>query len=191
MKKPWLSTIRNLITTLMAILLLGCAGAPQKENLQVPPPADCWLLQPLVYQLRHSAQLEYQGKQEMLEGFMMLDLIKEQAHLVIFNSLGLTLLNLKIKPHQYKLAEASIENRKKSAINRTEQKFAKIVAAAVQNIFFSLQEGLHKRNSDKQKKVVEFTGTPLKLTKISERQQKPTWTTTYCNYQKFAAGQLP
>ena len=191
MKKLWLSTIRNLITALLILMLLGCAGAPQKVTPQAPSPANCWLLQTAVYRLRHSAQLEYQGKQKTLEGFMELDLIKERAHLVIFNSLGLTLLNLEIEPHQYKPAQASTEKRANNSPNRREQKFAQLIAVAVQNIFFSLKDELREPDSGKQKKVVEFTGTPLKLTKISERREKPVWTTTYNNYQKFAAGELP
>jgi hypothetical protein len=110
---------------------------------------------------------------------------------VIFNSLGLTLLNLEIEPHQHQQAQTSTGNRAKIRPNRREQKFAQLVAVAVQNIFFGLKEELRESNSGKQKKVVEFTGTPPKLTKISERRLKPAWTTTYHNYQKFAAGEFP
>ena len=191
MKKLWLSTSRNLATFLLALLLLSCAGLASEELSQKPAPPGCWLLQPVVYRLRHSARLEYHGKQEMLEGFMELDLKRERAHLVIFNSLGLTLLNLEIEPDYYKLVQSNAESKKVATPNRREQQFSKTVAAAVQHIFLSLKSDKEEFKRGDQRLLLEFSETPPNLIKISERQYQPSWIATYHDYQKFAAGELP
>lgn len=187
MKKPWLSNSRKpailIIGSLLTLLLSSCAQAPQKKLSFAAPPKACWLLQPQVYRLRHSAQLEFQGKQEMLQGFMELDLQNEQARLVIFNSLGMTLLNLEVEPDNYKLSK----NKKIKPSGRREQQFAKLVASAVQHIFFSLS---HKKEQ-KRKALAEFDGNPPELIGVKEQPVNPAWVATYHNYKEFTAGRLP
>ncbi|MBN2809552.1 MAG: hypothetical protein JXR80_08695, partial [Deltaproteobacteria bacterium] len=90
MKKTWLLINHNLLALLLAGLLLSCTNLPRPKPEFSPRPPACWLLQPVTYRLRHSAQLEYRGKKEMLEGFMELDLKEDRAHLIIFTSFGLT-----------------------------------------------------------------------------------------------------
>jgi len=191
MTKPWLSTSRKLAACLLACLLLSCAGLAEREQPGSPLPEDCWLQQKVVYRLRHSAKLEYQGKQEMLEGFMELDLKKERAHLIIFNRLGLTLLNLEIEPSGYKFAQSNPDSNREMPANRREQQFAKTVATAVQHIFFSLTKKKKEAQANKPKRLIEFSEVAPELITISEYQQKPAWVATYNNYREFMAGRLP
>jgi len=188
MKRP----ILNFLAIFLVSMMLSCAGS-QRHSAQTYPllPNDCWLSQTAIYRLRHSAKLEYKDKQEILEGFMELDLKRCRAHLAIFNNLGLTLLNIKIEPDRYQLVETSTGTEKEVARNKREQLFASAVASAVQHIFFSLKSCQKHQQSGDQQPHSEFSGTPPKLTKISEKQPDPTWSVTYHDYQKGVAGWLP
>ena len=182
--------MKNLTTSLLVFLLLSCAGS-QTMRQPSPLPPDCWLLQPVIYRLRQSAQLEYQGKKEMLEGFMELDLTQDRAHLVIFSALGLTLLNIEIERNSYQLAETAGGSGNGAPLNRQKQQFAVAVATAVQHIFLSLERDLKNNCSNDPPTLAKFNGTPLRLTKISENRQKPTWIVTYHDYDNDPTNRLP
>ncbi|MEA3334192.1 MAG: DUF3261 domain-containing protein [Pseudomonadota bacterium] len=175
---------------LLLFSILSCAGSsPQTQSPNSRLPADCWLLQPVAYRLRQSAKLEYRDKQEMLEGFMELDLKQRRAHLVIFNALGLTLLNLEVERHGYELVEATINPKDQSPANRRKQQFANAVATAVQNIFFSLKNCRESFNDRNPQPVTEFSGKPPRLTKICDNRQKPRWVVTFHDYDQELVGQ--
>ncbi|MEA3347631.1 MAG: lipoprotein insertase outer membrane protein LolB [Pseudomonadota bacterium] len=182
--------MKNLTASLLVLLLFSCAGS---QTVQRPSPLapECWLSQPVIYRLRQSAQLEYQGKKEMLEGFMELDLTQDLTHLVIFNALGLTLLNIEIERHRYQLAETDSESEDETPPNRRKQQFAAAVATAVQHIFFSLESNRKNYCRDNPPALAKFKGTPPRLTRISENRQKPTWTVTYHDYDNDPAHRLP
>ena len=184
-------TTRILSAFFMAFLLFSCASSPQAGLSHSPRPADCWLLQPVIYRMRQSARLEYQGKKEMLEGFMELDLNRDRAHLVIFNSLGLTLLNIEVEHHRYQLIEVATRSGDKLEPNRRKQQFAAAVATAVQNIFFKLKSCQKNHHTEYQQPYAEFSESPPRLTKISDNRHKPTWIVTYHDYGKGPAGRLP
>ena len=120
----------------------------------------------------------------MLEGFMELDLKQKRAHLVIFSPLGLTLLNIQVEPHAYKLVEASTDLKNQPPTDRRKQQFAKMVATAVQHIFFSLESYRETFADRRSQAVTEFSGKPLRLTKIRADRQEPTWTVTYHDYSQ-------
>ena len=187
MKRPTLS----LAAIFLAGLLLSCAGSPQAGLPHSPLSTDCWLSQPAIYRLRQSAQLEYQGKQEILEGFMELDLKRDRAHLVIFNALGLTLLNIEIERHGYQLAGAVSKAKDEFTPSRRKQQFAASVATAVQHIFFSLENSWEDHHSSDQPPSVVLFGSPPRLTKICDNLEKPAWSVTYHDYRKSPAGWLP
>ncbi len=182
--------MKNLTAAFLAVLLFSCAG-PQIVRQPSPQPPDCWLLQPVIYRLRQSAQLEYQEKKEMLEGFMELDLTQNRAHLVIFSALGLTLLNIEIERHSYQIAKADCGSKDELPPSRRKQQFAAAVATAVQHIFFSLGSGRKDHPGGGQSTLAEFSDTPPILTKISENRQKPTWSVTYHDYTQGSNNQLP
>lgn len=182
--------MKNLAAAFLAFLLFSCAG-PQTVRQPSPQPPDCWLLQPVIYRLRQSAQLEYQEKKEMLEGFMELDLTRNRAHLVIFSTLGLTLLNIEIERHSYQIVETDSRAEDEAPPNRRKQQFAAAVAAAVQHIFLSLESDRKNYCRDNPPAPAEFNGTPPILTKISEHRQKPTWSVTYHDYTQGSNNQLP
>ena len=191
MKRFMKRTTRYLAAIFLTCLLLSCAGSHQAKPPHSPLPADCWLSQPTIYRLRQSARLEYQGKQEILEGFMELDLNRDRAHLIIFNALGLTLLNIEVERHRYQLAEAVNKAKDEFTPNRRKQQFAEAVATAVQHIFFSLERSWENHHYNDQPPRVVFFGSPPRLTKICEKLEKPTWSVTYHNYHKGPAGWLP
>ena len=179
-----------LLTIFLLFLMLSCAASPpQSQTPHSRLANDCWLLQPAIYRLRQSAKLEYQNKEEMLEGFMELDLKQKQAHLVIFNALGLTLLNIEVEPHRYQIVEAATDPEDQPPANRRKQQFAHAVATAVQHIFFSL-ENHRKTFADRKPQIVtEFSGKPPRLTKICDNRQKPSWVVTYHDYDQELVGQ--
>ena len=113
---------------------------------------------------------------------MELDLTQDRTHLVIFNALGLTLLNIEIERHRYQLAETDSESEDGTPANRRKQQFAAAVATAVQHIFFSLESDRKNYCRDNPSALAKFNGTPPRLTRISENRQKPTWTVTYHDY---------
>ena len=183
---------KRLAASLLAFMLLSCAGPLHQAELPDSPlPANCWLSQPVIYRLRQSARLEYPGKDEILEGFMELDLNQDRAHLVIFSGLGLTLLNIEVERHRYQLVETVTESKDGVTANRRKQQFAAAVATAVQHIFFSLESCQKNHHAGGQPPHAEFSSTPPRLTRISESRQKPTWFVTYHNYHKGPAGRLP
>ena len=186
---------KHLAAAFLALLLISCAGPPQAELPCSPLPTDCWLLQPAIYRLRQSAKLEYQGKTEMLEGFMELDLNRDRAHLMIFNSLGLTLLNIEVERHCYQLANATTKPGDELGPNRRTRQFATAAATAVQHIFFSLESCQKNHYAKTKHPSAEFGGSPPRLMKISENRQNPIWTVTYKDYNKSydkdPAGRLP
>lgn len=123
---------------------------------------------------------------------MELDLKQKRAHLVIFSPLGLTLLNIEVEPHAYKLVEASTDLKNQPPPDRRKQQFAKMTATAVQHIFFSLKSYRKTFADHHPQTVTEFSGTPPRLTKIRAEQQNPTWTVTYHDYgQQGSAVGLP
>ena len=183
--------MRNLIAFFLALLLGSCAGPPQAGLANAPRPADCWLLQPAIYRMRQSARLEYQEKEKMLEGFMELDLNRDRAHLVIFNNLGLTLLNIEVEPHGYQLLEAAHKPGDQLGPNRRKQQFAAAVATALQNIYFRLKNCQKNHHANPEQLLTEFSKSPPRLIKISESRYKPAWIVTYHDYGKGPAGRLP
>ena len=196
--KSWLLSLRHIrhircpLAISLLFILLSCAGSsPPTQSPSPRLPDDCWLLQPVVYRLRQSAKLVYQDKQEMLDGFMELDLKQHRAHLVIFSPLGLTLLNIIIKPHAYKLVEASTTLKNQPPPDRRKQQFAKMVATAVQHIFFSLENYRETFANCSPQTVTEFSGKPPRLTKISADRQDPTWTVTFHDYDQEKIHRLP
>ena len=188
---PLKQPMRNLIAFFLALLLHSCAGPPQAGPANSPQPADCWLLQPAIYRMRQSAQLEYQGKEEMLEGFMELDLNRGRAHLVIFSNLGLTLLNIEVEPHRYQLIEVASKPGDQLGPNQRKQQFAATVATALQNIYFRLKSCQKNHHANPEQLSTEFSKSPPRLTKISESRHKPAWIVTYHDYGKGPAGRLP
>ena len=177
----------NLILFPVLLALISCSPVtpirtPQTESLTAPLPASCWLLQPVTYRFRHSAEIEYQDKKELIEGFMELNLKQNRAHLVIFTALGVTLLNLEIKPHSFTFADTGSHNKR-------EQRFAAAVAGSVQKIFFSLKNC----NDPKSQIKADFRGTSgsTELTGLDEKQSDPDWFVTYSNYHSYPCGRLP
>jgi hypothetical protein len=136
----------------------------------------------VTYKLRQSAKLEYQNKQEFFEGFMELDLIQDQAHLVIFTALGVTLINLEIKPHSFNFADTGSHNKR-------EQRFAGAVADSIQKVFFSFKNH-NSPLSHLQVNLCETSGL-AKLVRISAKRSKPDWIVTYSNYNNYPCGRLP
>jgi outer membrane biogenesis lipoprotein LolB len=178
----------NLILFSILLILISCSPpvAPdrlrQDENITVSLPAGCWLLQPVTYRLRQSAKLEYQNNEEFFEGFMDLDLKQNQAHLVIFTALGVTLLNLEIKPHNFSFADTGSHNKR-------EQRFAAVVADSVQKIFFSLKN--YKDEKSLLKIDCRENRDATELVKISSNQSRPHWFVTYSNYKNYPGSRLP
>jgi|GEM_PF-6308572 len=172
--------------SLLLTLISGCQVVPnrplQTADISAPLPADIWLLQPVTYRFRQSAKLEYKNKEEFFEGFMKLDLKQNRAHLVVFTALGVTLLNLDIKPHSFTFAGTGSHNKQ-------EQRFAAAVAGTVQKIFFSLI----KCNAPKSKLQVNFRDIAgsTELSKISAKQSKPNWIVTYSDYHNYPCGRIP
>ena len=173
----------NLILFSLLLTLISCCQAVPNRLLQTaditaPLPIDNWLLQPATYRFRQSAKLEYKNKEEFFEGFMTLDLKQNRAHLVVFTALGVTLLNLEIKPHSFTFADTGSHNKQ-------EQRFAAAVAGAVQKIFFSL--------TPKSKIQVNFRDIagPTELSKICATQSNPNWIVTYSDYHNFTCGRIP
>ena len=121
---------------------------------------------------------------------MELDLKQKRAHLVIFSPLGLTLLNIEVEPHAYKLVEAPTDL-KDQPPTRRKQQFAKMVATAVQHIFFSLESYQETFADRRSHAVTEFSNKPPRLTKISADRQDPTWTVTYHDYDQGKVHRLP
>ena len=175
------------LTLLTALFILTACCRPASnlipaEKFSVALPTDCWLLKPVTYQLRHSAELEFQDKQQLLEGFMELDLQQQQAHLAIFTGLGVTLLNLEIKPQSFSFTDAGSHNRR-------DQRFAAAVAGAVEKIFLSLSD-CHQRKS---KFAVEFrpASKTTELCKIRTKPAASGWEVTYADYHDYPCGRLP
>lgn len=177
----------NLILFSLLFTLISCCQAvPDKPlltaEMATPLPAKSWLLQPAIYQFRQSAKLEYQDKEEFFEGFMELDLKQNRAHLVIFTALGVTLLNLEIKPHSFTFAGSGSHNKQ-------EQRFATAVTGAVQKIFFSLKD--HTQTQSQIKVNLSETSGSAELSQISAGQSNPDWIVTYANYHDYPCGRLP
>ncbi len=175
------------LTLLTALFVLTACCRPASnlipvEKFSATLPIDCWLLKPVTYRLRHSAELEFQNKQQLLEGFMELDLRQQQAHLVIFTGLGVTLLNLEIKPQSFSFTDAGPHNRR-------DQRFAAAVAGAVGKIFLSLSD-CHQRKSGF---AVEFRPAPEtnELYKIGTTSAASGWEVTYADYHDYPCGRLP
>ncbi len=154
---------------------------PSKKSA-AKPPADCWLLKPVSYQLRHSAELKFRNKQQFLEGFMELDLRRRQARLAIFTGLGVTLLNLEIKPQSFSFTDSGPHNRK-------EKRFAAAVAGAVGKIFFSLGD----YQQGKSEITVKFRPGPegTELYKIGTQPAASGWEVTYADYHNYNCARLP
>ncbi|MCK5914668.1 MAG: hypothetical protein KAG92_00895, partial [Deltaproteobacteria bacterium] len=119
------------IALLLLLLLFSCAGPGSNHptgingiNTQLPD--TCWLLQDKAYRLRQSARLEYLDKKEIFEGFMELDLKQSRAHLIIFTTLGVTLLNIEIENHSFSFADTTGSK----SPGRQEKRFATAVATA-------------------------------------------------------------
>ena len=122
---------------------------------------------------------------------MELDLSRNRAHLVIFSTLGLTLLNIEVERHQYQLAKTVTEPGESLTPDLRKQQFAATVATAVQHVFLSLEDYHNNHHAGDQQLLTESSGTPPRLTKISENRQKPAWSVTYHDYHKGPAGWLP
>ncbi len=176
----------NLILLPALLILIACTQtAPVRlatENFKPPLPANCWLLQPEGYKLRQSAKLEYKNSEEFFEGFMELDLQQNRAQLVIFTALGVTLLNLEIKPHSFTFANTGPHNIR-------EQHFAAAVAGSVQKIFFSFRK--HSDPKSQLQVNLHNTSGSAELSRISAKQSNPNWIVTYSDYHDYPCGRLP
>jgi len=182
-----IKTKLSLLLFPVLLILISCSQTVQDKSLQAqktaaPLPADCWLLQPVNYRLRQSAKLEFQNREEFFEGFMELDLKQNRAHLVIFTTLGVTLLNLEIKPRSFTFADTGSHNKR-------EQHFAAAVADSVQKIFFSLKK-YNTPKSQFQVKFRNFSGSS-EISRISTKQSNPDWVVNYSNYHDYPCGRLP
>ncbi len=176
--------ILALLPTLLILISCGQAVPVRPTVGDITPqlPAGCWLLQPETYRFRHSAKIEYQNREELFEGFMELDLKQNRARLVIFTALGVTLLNLEIKPHSFTFTDSNSHNKR-------EQRFAAAVAGSIQKIFFSLKN--HNDPKSQLQINLRETSDSAELSRISAKQSNPDWIVTYSNYHSYPCGRLP
>lgn len=122
---------------------------------------------------------------------MELNLEQQQAHLIIFTALGVTLLDIEIKSRSFGFAKTLINvTDKKPSPSSREKRFAAAVANAVQHIFLSL-----KPQPDHNPQIqVRLSGSPPelgKLIKSSPKQTTPDWVVSYHDYHEYPCGRLP
>ena len=177
------------IIPLLFLSLIACAqklpaDSSKNGDAVSKAVAGSWLMRPAVYRLRQSATLEYRDKKEILEGFMELDTQKNRAHLVIFTALGVTLLDIEIGGHSFKITQNS------AACDSRKRRFAKAVAGAVQHIFLSLKEG-KQQNSDSPPLQIRFSGSPAEISGLSPKVPHPDWEVSYRDYHEYPCGRLP
>lgn len=105
----------RLLVSSFLLVLVACAPVTPVQQL----PADCqaqassarllensWLLQPAIWRLRQSALLELGPKRIPLEGFLRLDLQRNEARLLAMNELGLVLFDLQVSATDQQLKHA-------------------------------------------------------------------------------------
>jgi len=183
------TSFRFKIVPLLLLLFISCTQSlpetPPETGKDVPQISEnCWLLRPAIYHLRQSARLEYQDKEEIFEGFMELDLKQNRAHLVIFTTLGVTLLNLEINPLNFSLPENS------AAFEPGRKRFAQAAAGAVQHIFLSLKN-CYQQSSVQKPLVIKLDVNPAEITGLCPAQTHPDWEVTYHDYREYDCGRLP
>jgi len=181
--------LRFKIIPLFFLLLISCTQPLPKAppgTVTAPPqiPESSWLLRPATYRLRQSAKLEYQDRKEIFEGFMELDLKQNRAHLVIFTTLGVTLLNLEINPKSFSFPENM------AALDPGKKRFAQAAAGAVQHIFLSLRNR-GRQSSDQKPLSIKLNDNPTEITGLSPAQTHPDWDVTYHDYREYPCGRLP
>jgi hypothetical protein len=115
---------------------------------------------------------------------MELDLKQNRAHLVIFTALGVTLLNLEIKPRTFNLPENS------GVLEPGRKFFAQAAAGAVQHIFLNLKNS-YNQNSEQKPLSIKLNGSPAEITGLSPVQTHPEWEVTYHDYREYDCGRLP
>ena len=95
----------RVIVLCIFLALSACVSA--KPPLQLPENcraefvpsqlvASHWLLQPTIWRMRQSALLEIGRKKIPMEGFLRLDLKRQEAHLLAMNEMGIVLFDLQI-----------------------------------------------------------------------------------------------
>ncbi len=128
----------RLLVALILLTLVGCMPATPPQQL----PEDClavasvqklitgnWLNQPAVWRLRQATLLEVGNKKIPLEGFLRLDLVKQEARLVAMNGVGLVLFDLLVTAESEELKRAVPQLLKVDG-------FAAGVAQSLRQIFF-------------------------------------------------------
>lgn len=103
------------------------AQTPAGELLQ-----SNWLNKGGVWRLRQTTLLEAGGKKFPLEGFLRLDLVKQEARLVAMNGVGLVLFDLLVTPDDQQLHRAVPQLQQLDG-------FASGVAQSLRQIFFQTQ----------------------------------------------------
>ncbi len=105
----------RLFVLMLFLALTACA--PSTPPLQLPENcraelpteqliAEHWLLQPGIWRLRQAALLEIGSKKLPLEGFLRLDLQRQEARLLAMNELGVVLFDLQVTAEGQELQRA-------------------------------------------------------------------------------------
>lgn len=106
--------MRQLLALGVLIFLAGCAATPRwaatepctEELSGATLVAEHWLQQSDIWRLRQSALLEIRGRKIPLEGFMLLDLRRQEIRLVAMNEMGIVLFELLVTPTREQLLRA-------------------------------------------------------------------------------------
>lgn len=129
----------RLLGLLILLLLVACAPSTAPQQL----PTDCraeatldqllagnWLQQPEIWRFRQSALLELGPKKIPLEGFLRLDLQRNEARLLAMNEMGLVLFDLQVSETDQQLNRAIPQLQQVKG-------FAQGVAQSLRQIFLS------------------------------------------------------
>ncbi len=190
---------------LISVLLLGGCG-PTLPRQQLP--TDCraeapgeqlvaqqWLHQPVIWRLRQAALLEIGPKKIALEGFLRLDLVRQQARLVALNEMGLVLFDLTVNTDGEQLERAIPQLQQQKGL-------AQGIALSIRSIFLTprpqVADRLHKEGSverllrqsaaEQVQFVFDCRG-DLRETQLTSTGQD--WRVQYNSYQVYAATRLP
>jgi len=174
----------GLVTGFILLFLLGCVFTPVPSSEPGPlRPLEGWLQERGRYQLQHLAEIDYSRHRENLRGFMELDLDRGRAHLIVCNSLGLTMLNLIIDEQGFSSGAFDHESRQ---TDQRERFFTAAVAETVRLIFL-LPRRQPQATGTKPAPVAEVRGHPARLRQLRSAAKAPAWTINYNDYRPAAA----
>lgn len=196
-----------MLRVLVVCLLLSLSGCvPESPEVQLLK--DCradstvaqlvannWLAQPSVWRLRQGALLEISRQQVPMEGFLRLDVKRQEARLLAMNEMGIVLFDLQVTPWNQTLMRAVPQVQEVGGL-------AQGVAQSLRHIFLESrpQADDHLDNYGSYQRLRrDIDGSPLEfvfdclgdLRETRHVAEKGDWRVLYNQYQPFGRYRIP